>query len=661
MVGAEAMSTARHLAGTPDAPDFTEHIGGQLEDRGYGHRGIASSYEATHGLTSPAMHYALFENARRARTGLSRAEYLREMGELFAPFSRVAAANPHAAVRAPRSVEELTTVTPQNRMIADPYPRWMIARDQVNQAGAVVLMSVQAARELGVPEKNWIYLHGHAEVREQSLLERADLGSYPAATVAVQEALRMGGISLEDLTTIDLYSCFPVAVFAVCDGIGLATDDPRGLTVTGGLPFFGGPGNNYSLHAVVESVQRLRETPGGYGLVGANGGHQSKYAVGVYGTRPAAWRAGSDAELQRRIEAWPRVRLARRADGWARIESCSVSYDRNGTPTAGVVVGRLERTDARFLAEAIDGDDELLAHLLGEQPVGTRVFSRALDVGNRVTLSRERMDDLLPRRSVGFRSEYDHILVQRREHVLEITINRPAQRNALHPPANDELEAVFDAFFADSDLWVAIITGAGDRGFCTGHDLDYVVSGEKHWVPVSGFGGITNRPFLPKPVIAAVNGVALGGGFEIALACHMVVADADARFAMSEVRVGLAAGAGGLVRLPRALPPVLANELILTGRVISAREAHRYGLVNRIAPAGNALSVARDLAAEVVKGSPSSVRVSLRMIAEAESIPDLGQAVTHYSSAIDEVLMSEDAAEGVSAFAEGRAPHWLNR
>jgi acetyl-CoA C-acetyltransferase len=166
---------------------------------------------------------------------------------------------------------------------------------------------------------------------------------------------------------------------------------------------------------------------------------------------------------------------------------------------------------------------------------------------------------------------------------------------------------------------------------------------------------------MPKPVIAAVNGYAMGGGLEIALACHLVVADATAQFALSEVRVGLIAGAGGLVRLPRTVPPKVATEMILTGRRITAPEALGYGLVNRVTEAGQALDGARALAAEILDASPTSVRVSLRVMEETRGITDVVDAVAHQSAAIDELLVSDDMAEGVTAFAQKRRPVWRNR
>lgn len=261
LAGGEAMSTTRHLAAAEDKPDFAEVIGGQLENRGDGLRGLVPMYAANHGLTDAPSQYALFENARRARVAQSREEYTRAMGELFAPFTRVAERNPLSAALTARSAEGVAAITERNRMIAEPYPRFMVARDHVNQGAAVLLMSVAAAERLGVPRDRWVFPHGHADVREQDLLDRPALSRSPAAALAVRHALDAAGCDLDEVATFDLYSCFPIAVSNVLDGLGLPADDRRGFTLTGGLPFFGGGGNNYSMHAIAETVQvcRLKE------------------------------------------------------------------------------------------------------------------------------------------------------------------------------------------------------------------------------------------------------------------------------------------------------------------------------------------------------------------------------------------------------------------
>jgi acetyl-CoA C-acetyltransferase len=386
--GAEAISTARALAKASDRPDWSEHAEGDLDDRGYGLGGLLSPPLAAHGLTGAPATYALFENARRARLGQSRADYALGMGRLFAPFTRVAAGNPHASAPVERTAAELITPTAANRMIADPYTRYLVAREKVNQAAAVLLMPVAAARRLGVPEARWVFLPGHADLRERALLDRPDLSRAPALVAAARHALEVAGVGPGEVSTFDLYSCFPVAVSVVADGLGLAPDDPRGLTVTGGLPFFGGPGNNYSMHAIAETVQRARAAPGSYGFVGANGGMLSKYSAGVYSTTPTPWRLDRSAMLQAGLDAGPVPELAPAADGWATIETYTVVHGRDGTRTA-FVVGRLDADGRRFAARVRDGDQDMLALLDSEQPVGQHVLARSSGTGNQVTIIRE--------------------------------------------------------------------------------------------------------------------------------------------------------------------------------------------------------------------------------------------------------------------------------
>ncbi|OBG96860.1 acetyl-CoA acetyltransferase [Mycobacterium sp. E3251] len=378
--GSDATSTLRYFAKAEAKPDFTETVDGDLEDRGQGIEKLVSRYTVSHGLTSAPIQYALLENARRAGTGLGSVEYRRRMGELFAPFTKIAASNPFAAAPVERTVDELITVTERNRMIAEPYPRLMVARDQVNQGAAALLMSVEAARRLGVPEEKWVYLHGHADLEEQALLERPDLGHAPSHVLTVREALAMAGIGIDDVATFDLYSCFPVPVFNICDGMGVAPDDPRGLTLTGGLPFFGGAGNNYSMHAVAETVAQMRSAPGEFGLVGANGGILSKYSVGVYSTAPAEWKPDRSAQAQAQVAGWPTVPVTEHADGVGTVETYTVRRD-DGRPT-GIIVGRLD-DGSRFLSTT--EDDDLIALLIDGDPLGHSVRVRSFDYGNRCT------------------------------------------------------------------------------------------------------------------------------------------------------------------------------------------------------------------------------------------------------------------------------------
>jgi acetyl-CoA C-acetyltransferase len=384
ILGSEPGSTAKFYSDRDDKPDFTEHVGGQLENRGYGFEQYMSEYTANHGLTGAPVQYGLLDNARRARLGRSVDEYRREMAELFAPFSKVAAKNPFSSSPTERSVEELATVTAENRMICDPYPRMMVARDTVNQGAAALLMSVEAARRLGVPEEKWVYLHGHADQREQDLLDREDVSVSYSSKQAVAEALRLAGITIDDVATFDLYSCFPFPVFAVCDDFGLAAGDPRGLTLTGGLPYFGGPGNSYSLHGIAETVAAMRDKPGAFGLVGANGGVMSKYSVGVYSTTPTGWAPDRSAALQQSIADLPKVAVTRHATGAGVIETYSVRYD--WPERTGIIIGRLDADGSRFMA--ISTDDDLVALMTDGDPLGAAITVTAGEDGvNRAALA----------------------------------------------------------------------------------------------------------------------------------------------------------------------------------------------------------------------------------------------------------------------------------
>lgn len=246
-------------------------------------------------------------------------------------------------------------------------------------------------------------------------------------------------------------------------------------------------------------------------------------------------------------------------------------------------------------------------------------------------------------------------------HVLIVTINRPERMNALHPMANAEMGAIFDMFENNPDLWVAIVTGAGDRAFSAGNDLVYQAEGNPKWYPPMGFGGLTGRHNRTKPVIAAVNGVAMGGGFEIALACDLIIASENARFALPEPKVGLAALAGGLQRLPRQIGLKNAMGMILTGRHVFAAEGKELGFVNEVVPEGEALAAAKKWAGMMLECSPVSLRASLEVVRENFNHPNLEDAMTADYPAVAVLRNSEDFIEGPRAFAEKRKPNWKGK
>lgn len=259
-------------------------------------------------------------------------------------------------------------------------------------------------------------------------------------------------------------------------------------------------------------------------------------------------------------------------------------------------------------------------------------------------------------------ADYQYCTVEREGRLLIVTINRPERMNALHPPANEELAQVFNDFAADPELWVAILTGAGDRAFSAGNDLRWQAEGNKLTVPPTGFAGLTSRWDLDKPVIAAVNGVAMGGGFEIALACDLIVAADSATFALPEPKVGLAALAGGLHRLPREIGLKRAMGMILTGRHVGAAEGQTLGFVNEVVPAAELMVAARRWAEAILACSPMSIRASKQAVTQGllTTLPAAYQEQMKYP-AVAAMLRSEDLVEGPLAFAQKRKPEWKGR
>jgi enoyl-CoA hydratase/carnithine racemase len=257
---------------------------------------------------------------------------------------------------------------------------------------------------------------------------------------------------------------------------------------------------------------------------------------------------------------------------------------------------------------------------------------------------------------------YQFCRVEAKDHILIVTINRPDQRNALHPPANHELGKIFDEFESKPEHWVAIVTGEGGKAFCAGADLKHTdqMSGGS-FVPPSGFAGLTSRFDRKKPVIAAVNGFATGGGFELALACDLIVAAETAKFGLTEPRVGLAALGGGIQRLTREIGPKRANAILLTGQMVSAVKGAQLGFVNEVVPPDQLMAAALRWAGEILLCSPASIRAT-KAIADALD----GQTVQASMESmfalpgVKGLFGGPDAKEGPRAFAEKRPPRWSN-
>ncbi len=372
IAGSEAIKTAQTALRNGIDLDWHEQDPGSQEDRGIGEK-LATTHEFAHGIGVPTQTYPLFENAIRGEKGHSVEQHMQIMGDLFAPFTEVAANNPYSCYGIQRSAKELATVTAENRFICFPYPKWMNARDAVNQGAAVIMTSVAKAKQSGIDPAKWVFLHGCSEANEKILVsERVNYHSSPAIAANSRRAFEMAGKNIDDMHYIDIYSCFPSAVEIACAALGLSCADSRGLTVTGGLPFFGGPGNNYSLHAIATLLPKLREQPAHFGLITANGGYLSKHATGIYSATPITgrWQRETSGDCQAQIDSMESPLFTENPDGAATVETYTVCFEK-GQPGRGIVIGRLLANEQRFIANT-GTEEATLERMLREEFLGRK-------------------------------------------------------------------------------------------------------------------------------------------------------------------------------------------------------------------------------------------------------------------------------------------------
>ena len=372
------MSKARQQGVELDWPK-----GGEGEPEMVGEFRMGSSkLETEYGLGTPPDVYPIFENALRAARGLDLDGHRKRVGALFSRFTEVAAENPYAWFPMYRSPEEIITVTPENRMIAYPYTKYLNAVLYTDQAAALLITSVATARSLGIPEDRWIYWWGGAHTEEEAWFasERPDFAQCPAMLEASQGALQNASLTIDDIDVIDFYSCFPVAVELAAAQLGIAEDDPRGFTVTGGLPYAGGPASAYCLHSIAVMAERLRERPGAKGLATGNGWYLTKHAASVWSSEPKPGDLAS-AQLPAALPAHAMERTPApvhpEASGPATIETYTVIYDREGAPVRGIVLGRSEQ-GRRFLANT-PADRDLLEAFVAAEQVGRAGIVRERD------------------------------------------------------------------------------------------------------------------------------------------------------------------------------------------------------------------------------------------------------------------------------------------
>ena len=371
--GAELLRSTQNAKRAGVAIDWNENPGGEPIRTGDPRFGF-SEEEARHELRAAIHFYPLLENAIRGGLGRDVDSHMKAMGRLFERLAAVAKANPLATRREGYDAEALSTISADNRWICFPYPRLMNANAIIDQAAAVLVTSVGKAREWGIPPERWVFLHGCADGTDTWVVsEREKLEASPAIRGCARIALDMAGKKVADVDAFDLYSCFPSAVEVAMQEIGIAQDDPRPISVTGGLPFFGGPGNNYVTHSIAEMVNVVRRKPGSFGMVTANGNYLTKHSAGLYSTEPTKgpWQREDPKKFQAELDALPKRRVETAPTGTGTIETYCVTYGKDA-PERGYILGRLDASGDRFVAMAPD-DPVVVAEMLTREQLGRKV------------------------------------------------------------------------------------------------------------------------------------------------------------------------------------------------------------------------------------------------------------------------------------------------
>ena len=372
LVGAEALHTMiGRLKQGMDLDAWVDDTGPEPTMLGE-YRAAASEHEVRYGMQTPSVTYPLFENALRGKYGISLEDHQKKLGELYQRFNAVAAKNPLSWFPTQRSAQEISQVSEANRYVGFPYTKFLNSIIQVNMGAAVILTSVAKARELGIADDRMVYLQGCADGNDiWNVTERSNYHSSPAIRTLGEKAFSMSGKTIDDMDFFDIYSCFPSAVQVACDELGLAHDDERGLTVTGGLPYFGGPGNNYVMHAIATMMDRLRDQPGSFGLLNANGWFITKHSLGIYSTTPIEgdWERENPVDYQQSILDQEQPPFTEAPEGTATIETYTVLHGREGVERA-LVIGRLE-DGRRFVAETPD-DTATLEKMMDREMLGAK-------------------------------------------------------------------------------------------------------------------------------------------------------------------------------------------------------------------------------------------------------------------------------------------------
>lgn len=329
--------------------------------------------ESAHGADLPIRMYPLLETALRAKEGLAPAAHREALGEFGAAFSAVAAVNPHSWSREAFTPEQVVTPSAENRIVSYPYTKRMCAQPS-DMAAALVMTDTETARSLGIPEEKWVYIRGGQDAHDHWFVgHRPDLADSPAIRYMVDDALEQADISLDRIGFFDLYSCFPVMPRLACRVLGIEDGDPRPLTLTGGLPYFGGPGNNYTMHAIVEAVARCRADRDAFGMVTSNGYYATKHGVGIYSAQPPAkpWCRRSPEQFQSKMPLPAPMEVELGPKGEFIVDAYTVWHGRDGAPESGTLCGRT-LDGKRAWAQTPPGAVDLLNAMETEEWVGRR-------------------------------------------------------------------------------------------------------------------------------------------------------------------------------------------------------------------------------------------------------------------------------------------------
>jgi acetyl-CoA C-acetyltransferase len=373
VIGAEAIATARRAMKTGGVKWNLAQGEGKPEVVGDPRMGT-NAYEERYGARMPIQVYPMFENAFRARHRWTLEAHRERIARICASMTQVAAKNPYAWFPRELTAEQIATATPDNRMICFPYTKVMNAIMEVDLAAAVILTSVDEARRLGIAADKLVYIHGAADATDRWWIsERESLAHAPMLDRCLNAAIDGAGISAGNIAHFDFYSCFPIALEMAMEAVGMELGDPRGVTITGGLPNAGGPANNYVTHSIAAMTERLRAHPGDFGMTTGLGWYFTKHGAAVYNTRPP------ERDFQHQAFHEPKdpgTAQIENAEGGAILETYTVEHDRAGAPSEAIVVGRLDATGQRFFARA---PHEILGGMEHEEFIGRRGRVRNID------------------------------------------------------------------------------------------------------------------------------------------------------------------------------------------------------------------------------------------------------------------------------------------